>query len=47
MNGYEATRIIKEIAFEYNESVAIIGYTAYCNDKEIEKCKKFGMDHCL
>ena len=47
MNGYDATKIIKEKAKQFNESVRIIGYTAYFSEDEVVKCKSYGMDDCL
>ena len=47
LNGYEATKIIKEKARESNEYVCIIGYTAYLTEEEISKCISYGMDNCL
>ena len=47
LNGYEATKIIKEEALKHFKEVKIIGYTAYLTEKEIIKCKKAGMDECL
>eukprot|EP00828_Plagiopyla_frontata_P010684 TRINITY_DN1574_c0_g1_i3.p1 TRINITY_DN1574_c0_g1~~TRINITY_DN1574_c0_g1_i3.p1 ORF type:complete len:406 (-),score=54.97 TRINITY_DN1574_c0_g1_i3:120-1337(-) len=47
LNGYEATKIIKEKALEYNQFVRVIGYTAYWTDEECRKCKSYGMDDCL
>lgn len=47
LNGYEATKIIKEEALNHSKEVKIIGYTAYLTESEILKCKNFGMDDCL
>ena len=35
LNGYEATKIIKEKAMELNKFVSVIGYTAYLTEEEI------------
>ena len=32
LNGYEATKIIKEKAFEFKKNVKVIGYTAYLTE---------------
>ena len=47
LNGYDATKIIKEKAKKSHNFVSIIGYTAYWTDEEIKKCKSYGMDDCL
>ena len=47
LNGYDATKIIKQKAKSVNEQVRIIGYTAYYTSEEIQKCKNCGMDECL
>ena len=47
LNGYDATKIIKEKAMQSSKAVRVIGYTAYWTEEEIKKCKSYGMDECL
>ena len=47
LNGFEATKIIKEEALKKSQDVKVIGYTAYWTEKEMEKCKHYGMDDCI
>ena len=37
LNGYDATKIIKDLAFAADEKVIIIGYTGYWTEEELFK----------
>lgn len=44
MDGYEATKKIREIEKMYNKRIPIIGVTAYSSEENRKKCFEVGMD---
>ena len=47
LDGYQATKIIKNHAALLGNTIKVIGFTAVLNEEEICNCKECGMDSYL